>query len=520
LVSLAPPPTAPPSQAAPAPSRAGRVVRNAASPFAARLFLSLLNLGYYIVQVHLITQGALDQYIYASLIWVYASTITDWGLGTLLTRNLAQARQGETAPGSERAAARRLFAETFGLRLALSAAALVPLVLLAWTPPGQAVGNLTPEGSWAILLLGLSLLPGSFSAAASALYYAYERMVWPSAVQTVTGVLNVVLGIGALLLGWGVIGLAGAALATTLITAGIFYRQMRRDFFAPALAWPPAAVALLATAFPLMVNGLLVTIFFRFDQLIIKAVRPEGEVTLYETAYKFINFTLIITPSVTLALFPGMAHAAVHDRAALARHYRAGLKVLLLLACPIVAVTVALAPLLIQLVTFGKGAIFLPYSAWALQILILFLPFSFINGLTQYVLIALDRQRWLTGAFMAAAVFNVGVNLLVIPVFGIYGAAAVTILSELVLLGPFLWWTARDLGPGVLRPGAGGLKLAVAAGLLGLVTGGGLVLGVPGWIVAPVGVVVYGGCLLALGFFTPAEWALVQRALRRRSAPR
>jgi O-antigen/teichoic acid export membrane protein len=495
-------------------------MRNAASPFAARLFLSLLNLGYYIVQVHLITQGALDQYIYASLIFLYAGTITDWGLGTLLTRDLARARQGDTTPGRERAAARRLFAETFGLRLALAAAALVPLALLAWTAPGQAVGNLTPEGSWAIVLLGLALLPGSFSAAASALYYAYERMGWPSAVQTVTGVLNVGLGIGVLWLGGGVIGLAGAALATNIITAIIFYRQMRRDFFAPALAWPPAAVALLATAFPLMVNGLLVTIFFRFDQLIIKAVRPEGEVTLYETAYKFINFTLIITPSVTLALFPGMAHAAVHDRTALARQYRAGLKVLLLLGFPIVAVTVALAPLLIQLVTFGKGAIFLPASAWALQILICFLPFSFVNGLTQYVLIALDRQRWLTGAFMAAAVFNVGVNLLVIPVFGIYGAAAVTILSELVLLGPFLWWTARDLGPGVFRPGAGGLKLAAAGGLLRLVTGGGLLLDGPGWIVAPLGVAVYGGVLLALGFFTPAEWALLQRALRRRSAPR
>ncbi len=516
-MSLAPPPIAPPPAPPPAPNRARRVMRNAASPFAARLFLSVLNLGYYTVQIHLITKGVLDQYIYATLILLYAGPITDWGLGTLLTRNLAQARQGETTPGSERAAARRLFAEMFGLRLALSAAALIPLALLAWTPQGQALFKLTPEGSWAIMLLGLSLLPGSFSAAASALYYAYERMGWPSAVQTVTGVLNVVLGIGALLLGGGVIGLAGAALVTTALTASIFYRQMRRDFFAPALAWPPAALALLATAFPLMVNGLLVTIFFRFDQIIIKAVRPEGDVTLYETAYKFINFTLIITPSVTLALFPGMAHAAIHDRAALARQYRAGLKVLLLIGFPIVAVTVALAPLLIEVVTYGKGASFLPYSAWALQILICFLPFSFVNGLTQYVLIALDQQRLLTWAFMATAAFNIGVNLLVIPWLGIYGAAGVTILSEMVLLGPFLWWTARELGPATLKPGAGGLKLAGAAAALGIVTGGGLLLGMPGWVVAPLGVAVYGGCLLALRFFTPAEVGLLRGLLRRRS---
>src|SRR5437764_6663200 len=168
-------------------------------------------------------------------------------------------------------------------------------------------------------------------------------MGWPAALQTVTGVANVALGVLAMLLGWGAVGLAGAALATTVITAGIFYVRMRRDFFAPALAWPPAALRLLGVAFPLMINGLLVTIFFRFDQFIIKSVVPD-DVAVYETAYKFINFTLIITPSVTLALFPGMARAALHDPPALARQYRAGLKALLVLALPLVTGTIALAP--------------------------------------------------------------------------------------------------------------------------------------------------------------------------------
>jgi O-antigen/teichoic acid export membrane protein len=223
-------------------------------------------------------------------------------------------------------------------------------------------------------------------------------------------------------------GLAGAALLTTTLTAGLFYRQMRRDFFGPTLGWPPAALAVLAFALPLMINGLVNLIFFRFDQFIIFSVQGPDASAIYEAAYKFINFTMIITPSVTLALFPGMAHAAVHDRPALRRQYRSGLKVLLLLALPLVAGTVALAPLLITVLTLGKGS-YLPSSAWALQILIWFLPFSFVNGLTQYVLIALDRQRWLTWAFLATALFNVGANLVLVPIWGIYGAAAVTVLS-------------------------------------------------------------------------------------------
>ena len=69
---------------------AHRVVRNAISPFAAQLLLRVLNLGYYSIQVHLLNLDPLNQYIFASLVWLYAGSITDWGLGTLLTRNLAQ----------------------------------------------------------------------------------------------------------------------------------------------------------------------------------------------------------------------------------------------------------------------------------------------------------------------------------------------------------------------------------------------------------------------------------------------
>ncbi|NIV30321.1 MAG: flippase, partial [Anaerolineae bacterium] len=69
-------------------------------------------------------------------------------------------------------------------------------------------------------------------------------------------------------------------------------------------------------------------------------------------------------------------------------------------------------------------------SMIALQIIIWFLPFSFVNSVTQYVLIAIDQQRFLTRAFLIGVVFNVTANLIVIPTFSYKGAAIVTILSE------------------------------------------------------------------------------------------
>jgi O-antigen/teichoic acid export membrane protein len=94
------------------------------------------------------------------------------------------------------------------------------------------------------------------------------------------------------------------------------------------------------------------------------------------------------------------------------------------------------------------GREYLPDSAIALAILICYLPLSYANGLTQYVLIAAGRQRLLTAAFCAALVFNLAANLLLIPRFSYVGAAWVTVASEIVLLIPFQWAAAK-VAPGV-----------------------------------------------------------------------
>jgi O-antigen/teichoic acid export membrane protein len=68
--------------------------------------------------------------------------------------------------------------------------------------------------------------------------------------------------------------------------------------------------------------------------------------------------------------------------------------------------------------------------------------------LTQYVLIAAGRQRFLTIAFAVAFVFNVVANALMIPRFSYVGAAWVTVASEVVLLIPF-GLAALRVAPGV-----------------------------------------------------------------------
>jgi O-antigen/teichoic acid export membrane protein len=139
-----------------------------------------------------------------------------------------------------------------------------------------------------------------------------------------------------------------------------------------------------------------------------------------------------------------MSRFAAGSRESLIRAYLLSLRFLLILALPIAVGTPFVAR---ELILFLAGESFLPDSAIVLQILIWFLPFSFINQVTQYVLIAIHQQRHLTRAFIIGVLFNLIANLIFIPLYGYRAAAVTTILSEWALLIPFYLLIRRHLCP-------------------------------------------------------------------------
>ena len=125
------------------------------------------------------------------------------------------------------------------------------------------------------------------------------------------------------------------------------------------------------------------------------------------------------------------------------RAYVLAIRMLLIVSIPIAVATVFLAE---AIILFFGGREYLPHSVIALQVLIWFLPFSYVNSLTQYVLIAINQQRFITTSFIIATGLNIILNLILIPMYSYVGAAAVTIVSEVVLLVPFLYCLRRHLG--------------------------------------------------------------------------
>ncbi len=243
-------------------------------------------------------------------------------------------------------------------------------------------------------------------------------------------------------------GLAGVSIVANVVSAAILGALVVRHCFRPHAEWDPEAGKwMMNTSFPLMINLLLATVFFRIDVLLLKPMKGDTVVGYYSAALKYVDGLLIIPQYFTQAIFPLMSRyaASARDRSStLMRAYVLSLRLLLMVALPVSVGTFFIARGLILVLGGGE---YLPDSMIALQLIIWFLPFSFINSVTQYVLIAIDQQRFLTRAFLVGVAFNVVANLIVIPVYSYRGAAVVTILSEWALLIPFYYAVRKHLGP-------------------------------------------------------------------------
>lgn len=483
-----------------------RIARNSAAPLIAQLINKGMDLGFALVVLRILGAAGNGAYEYAVLIWLYAKAITDFGLGVLATRDVAR------EPG--------LAGQYLGLTTVLRI--LLWLIVLP-TAAGFAAINWRWFGSSgastvAALFLLLSILPDSWSDAANAICNAREEMVIPALLTLVKNAIKVGLGVAFLLGGWGVIGLAATALLTNLLTAWLFTRLMRQLGVRAVWARPDAAARrMLREAWPLLINNLLAGLFFSVDVFVLRPTHGDAAVGVYRAPYKFLNLLLLVPQYGTLALFPHLSRLAAERAEALASTYALAIKLLLTLALPLCVATLFVAP---DLMLVLAGADFLPAAGTALRLLIWFLPFSYVNGLTQYVLIAAGLQRYITPAFAITFAFNLLGNLLFTPRHGYQAAAVITVLSEIVLLVPFLWLLRRQLG--ALPAGALVVRPLVAAAVMGLVARGvwqgldarGAAQLAP-WLAIVVGGAAYLGVLIANGGIGATERRLALRLLGR-----
>jgi len=481
---------------------AQRIAKNAAVPTVANLINRGLDFGFAIVMLRVLGPTEVGRYTWAVLVVGYFDILINFGLAVLITRDVAR------DPG----AAGRYLGGALVVRGAMWAGAMAISALIAG-PLASTIG-IADEVRLTLLLLTLGIGVSNASGIAGALFNAAERMEVPALVTIFTSAMKVVSGVVVLAAGLGIVGIGavsvGVNLATAAVLAALFVRLVGTPH--PTVSFSSAR-AMVQDSYPLMINNLLATLFFRVDGLILRAMAGDAALGWYGSAYKFIDGIGTIPANVTLALFPilsrisdGSTGPTAHPSAEMSRIVEIALKALLSIAFPISVGATLLAEPLIR---GFAGEQYLPHAAIALRILVWYAPFGFVNSLLQYVLIAANRQRFITVAFFGAALFNAVVNLFAVSRWSYVGAAIVTVASEVLLLTLFLVaLRTRIRVQGALRQG---WRPLVAAGIMAPVVwlvGNGSI----GFAVLS-GAVMYSLALVALGGVRKDELELIRQAI-------
>lgn len=417
------------------------IAKNSLAPMTLNLFNRAIDFVFAAFYLRVLGPADAGAYATAIIIAGWFEIISNWGLNTLVIREVSK----------DKGQAGRYLLNTSVLRLGTSLIAALP-IFVYMAIVSQSANPLDPATTAAIFLLMLGMVFSGLGLGFTGLFYAFEQAEFPAAITTVTTILKVGLGVLVLLLGAGFVGLAGVSIAVNLVTllilAGAALRQFplrgpwRIDFGLQR--------RMLIVSYPLMLNHLFAVIFFQIDVPLMRQINGEETVGWYNSAYKWVNAFNVIPSFFTFALFPVISRQIQSSLSDARRTFRMSIKLMLLVAFPLAAFSTLLAPIMIGIL---GGREFLPQGAVALQLVIWSIPIGWMNSVTNYVLIAFNRERLLTWAFIAGVGFNFVANLVFLPRYGIVAASIITVLSELLLLLLF----ARFLRPAM--PDIGWLRI-------------------------------------------------------------
>ena len=356
-------------------------------------------------------------------------TVIDFGLKEITTREVARNRQ----------AAQALVAQTFGLKLALAVVSSVGLVLAA--------NLLRPETDvrLACYLLGAASILRSYLLTLRFTLQGIERFGLDGALVGIDRLLLLVIGTGALIGGFGLVGLAVGFVGARVISLSVACLLVAGQIgsFSPAFdgaRW----LALQRQALPFGAFVVVLYLYSYADTVMLGVIRGDEETGLYNAAYRIYEGLANVGQVLQTVLTPRLSrHYAASRGAAHGRLARGGLLAGGLLALPIAALGFVLAGPAVTLL-FGSA-----YAAAGGVLQLLAAGFVVVFPLCALHAVALSAgaSGWLLRTAVIGCVLNVGLNLVLIPRFGMHGAAAATVAGEAVSMTVLAWGLRSYLRP-------------------------------------------------------------------------
>jgi len=282
---------------------------------------------------------------------------------------------------------------------------------------------------WPLALFSL-LLPLNALKLPITAFQAQLKIEYGAIADVATRVSGLALVLITVWLGWGLVAVAAALVATDALSVVLIWRLARRLVRVQWRIDRDCWSSVLRSGLPLGLAGLLVALTNRVDFLMLERMVGMEPVGLYGAAYRITGVIERFPQLIMITLYPVMARAAHADVASLRRLYHRTVAGFTALAVPIVAATYWLGPWLLGRL-FGRDFV---AADPGLQMLIWSTAFLYVALAGGHLLISVGWERVSMGAWIAGTVLNIGLNLVWIPRWGFVGAALATACTYALIL--------------------------------------------------------------------------------------
>jgi O-antigen/teichoic acid export membrane protein len=349
--------------------------------------------------------------------------LTDLGITSITGRDIAKAPEN----------AADVLGQNLGLRLVLSTI-IVPIVIFA------GIGLYKPSSlRWCIVLIALSIPFNALLNISLSYYISSIRNYLTSGILLLQQVIFVVGVVISLANGFGIVGCSVSNLVSTAVSSLLSFYVVRRELrFKPLFnmhRWRQI-LALSASLGAIQVINLL---YLKADTLLLSKMVSARAVGFYGVAYNFTLLILVIPGLIATSVMPLLATSSGERFAMLVRRMEHSLAVLGVLS---VMITLLFAHQAIEILS---GHRYLGATV-PLRLLALSCYFSFLCAALGYAAVAQNRHQRMIFVSAVGLVLNVGLNLLLIPKYGIDGSAVANLISEFVTLVGVRAIFGRDVG--------------------------------------------------------------------------
>jgi O-antigen/teichoic acid export membrane protein len=360
----------------------------------------------------------------------------------------------------------------------------------------------------AIFIYTISFALAAFQAPLEAVLTAHERLGTVSTMGVLGQVTFVVLGGAFMLSGLSFTWLIVASVLSIIPVIALAAWTVRSKhvvslpFRIDPRTWP----GLVKSGLPFGIISLALTITFSLDTVLLSKFVTNDVVGWYNAAYRLSMALLFFFNGFSVAVVPSLSRTYIEDAEAVERWYYRSVKFILMLSVPIAVGGMLVA---FPLIRFLYTDEFLP-AASALQIIIWDMPILMFTSFCGNMTTVVGEERSAARIYMLAAVTNIATNLFAIPRYGYLGAAATTVLTDLVAAVLFYRLLSRKLKLPNLLPIAARV-LAACLVMAGVVV---LLRGVNLFVMVAAGAVTYLVLALLLRMLDENEWGLIRRLLR------